>query len=70
MSRPKNTEATSLGAALLAGLATGVWASPADAVATVEIDATFTPQLDAEERDRQYATWRRAVDRARGWLDA
>ena len=38
--------------ALLAGLATGVWASPADAVATVEIDATFTPQLDAEERDR------------------
>ena len=70
VSRPKNTEATSLGAALLAGLATGVWASPADAVATVEIDATFTPQLDAEERDRQYATWRRAVDRARGWLDA
>ncbi len=70
VSRPKNTEATSLGAALLAGLAMGVWDSPADAVATVEIDATFTPQLDAEERDRQYATWRRAVERARGWLDA
>ncbi len=66
--RPRNTEATSLGAALMAGLATGVWASPAEALATQEIEATFRPQLDADLRDAQYETWKRAVGRARGWL--
>ncbi|MYW96081.1 glycerol kinase GlpK [Amycolatopsis rubida] len=68
VTRPKNTEATSLGAALLAGLATGVWQSPEEAVATVEIDATFTPRMDAGRREDEYAAWRRAVERARGWL--
>ncbi|MBP8918764.1 MAG: glycerol kinase GlpK [Micropruina sp.] len=68
VTRPKNTEATSLGAALLAGLATGVWASPEEAVSTVEIEATFTPRLSAEQREAEYATWRRAVERSRGWL--
>ncbi|WP_207475825.1 glycerol kinase GlpK [Tessaracoccus sp. SD287] len=68
VTRPKNTEATSLGAALLAGLATGVWDTPEQAVATVEIDRSFTPAVDETERASAYATWRRAVDRSRGWL--
>ncbi|MEN0070817.1 MAG: glycerol kinase GlpK, partial [Propionicimonas sp.] len=66
--RPRNTEATSLGAALLAGLATGVWATPAEALATQEIEATFRPRMDSVTRDSQYGTWKRAVERARGWL--
>ncbi|WP_255346896.1 FGGY-family carbohydrate kinase, partial [Sedimentibacter sp. B4] len=64
--RPRNTEATSLGAALLAGLATGVWSTPAEALATQEIEATFRPQMDPEQRDAQYTSWKRAVERARG----
>ncbi len=66
--RPRNTEATSLGAALLAGLATGVWATPAEALATQEIEARFEPTIPAELRARQYRTWKRAVERSRGWL--
>ncbi|MDR2973413.1 MAG: glycerol kinase GlpK [Propionibacteriaceae bacterium] len=65
--RPRNTEATSLGAALLAGLAVGVWATPAEALSTQEIEARFQPQIDPQVRDDQYRTWKRAVERARGW---
>lgn len=68
VTRPKNTEATSLGAALLAGLATGVWASAEEAVATVEIDRTFSPTTTEAARADAYATWQRAVERSRGWL--
>ena len=66
--RPRNTEATSLGAALMAGLATGVWATPAEALANVEVEASFEPQADPEVRAAQYRTWTRAVERSRGWL--
>jgi glycerol kinase len=65
--RPRNTEATSLGAALLAGLATGVWRDAAQALETQEVEATFRPQVDPVERDAAYATWKRAVERARNW---
>lgn len=67
--RPKNTEATSLGAALLAGLAIGVWSSAQEALALQETDASFTPQIDDETRERSYRGWRSAVERARGWLN-
>ncbi|MFV0426365.1 MAG: FGGY family carbohydrate kinase, partial [Beutenbergiaceae bacterium] len=66
--RPSNTEATSLGAALLAGLAAGVWASPQDAVSTVTIDSVFEPQLEDSERSQAYQRWQHAVQRSRGWL--
>lgn len=66
--RPRNTEATSLGAALLAGLAVGVWPTPEEALANLQIDATFTPALSADERASDYAAWTRAVERSRGWL--
>jgi glycerol kinase len=68
VTRPSNTEATSLGAALLAGLAVGVWSSPQEAVSVVEIDATFTPTLPDDARDAAYAAWTSAVERSRGWL--
>lgn len=66
--RPENTEATSLGAALMAGLAVGVWATPAEALATQRIEATFEPAIAEADRERAYAGWTRAVERARGWL--
>ena len=65
--RPRNTEATSVGAALMAGLAVGVWPSVEEAFATQEVDATFLPAMDEDERAATYADWTRAVTRARGW---
>lgn len=66
--RPINPEATSLGAAYMAGLAVGYWDSPAACFAGQEIDRVFKPQMSAEERERLYAEWTRAVERSMGWV--
>ena len=65
--RPRSVEATSLGAAFLAGLAAGVWQSQQELLAFREIDRVFYPQMPAEERERLYADWVRAVERSLGW---
>ena len=62
--RPEIMETTAVGAAFLAGLAAGVWASPAELADTWRLGQRFEPQArDDEGHDR----WRRAVDRAKGW---
>lgn len=65
--RPANTEATSVGAALLAGLASGVWASEAEALATQSIASVFEPSTTEAERAELYRNWSSAVARAQGW---
>jgi glycerol kinase len=60
-------ETTALGAAFLAGIAVGVWASAAEVNATWQSEASFTPAMDAGERERRLETWHRAVERSRGW---
>ncbi|MGD8486139.1 MAG: glycerol kinase GlpK [Chloroflexota bacterium] len=65
--RPRVTETTALGAAFLAGLATGVWSSTEELAATWQLERRFEPGLDRAERDRLVGRWRRAVERARGW---
>jgi glycerol kinase len=67
VSRPVIHETTALGAAYLAGLAEGVWASPDDITANWQLDATFEPQVDAATADGQHVLWARAVERAQGW---
>jgi glycerol kinase len=65
--RPAVIETTGLGAAFLAGLGAGVWKT-LDAVAERHpVDRTFTPRMDAAARTLRYDSWRRAVERARGW---
>jgi glycerol kinase len=65
--RPKNAEATVLGAAYLAGLAVGYWPNK-DAIASQwEVDRVFRPAVEAGERSRVRAMWRRALERARDW---
>jgi len=67
--RPAVIETTALGAACLAGLGAGVWRS-LDAVAgRAAVEREFTPAMDEETRARRYAGWRRAVERARGWVE-
>jgi glycerol kinase len=68
--RPDALETTGLGAAFLAGLGTGVWASTDELSQTWRLDRRFEPSTgDARERDAAYARWRAAVERAKGWAD-
>lgn len=66
--RPINPEATSMGAAYMAGLAVGYWDSPEEALAGQEVDRDFQPQMSAEEREALYEDWKRAVERSMGWV--
>jgi glycerol kinase len=68
--RPPVLEVTALGAAALAGLAVGFWPDRgALAAATGEGAVRFEPRMPAEQRERLYAGWKRAVERARRWAD-
>ena len=60
-------ETTGLGAAFLAGLATGVWRSPDDVRGRRAVAVRYEPRMSADERETLYRGWLRAVDRARGW---
>ncbi len=66
--RPAGLEVTALGAAALAGLATGFWSAREDLAQTLRAGRVFEPRLDAATREAHYAGWRRAVERARGWI--
>jgi glycerol kinase len=61
------TEATTLGAAYLAGLAEGVWSNPEEVAGQWRLDAEFTPAMSRREADRRQGEWRRAVERTRQW---
>ncbi len=63
--RPKLIETTAMGAAQLAGLATGFWRSPAELERARRKDRRFTPKMKAEERDGLYRGWQDAVRRVR-----
>jgi glycerol kinase len=67
VNRPKTVETTALGCAYLAGLAVGVWKSKDEIEKIREVDRIFTPKMEKEQRDRLYAGWKRAVERAKGW---
>ncbi len=65
--RPQVTETTALGAAYLAGLATGVWSDKESLVSNWKLDTRFAPQMDGEESAKLYKGWRKAVARALDW---
>ena len=66
--RPQITETTALGAAYLAGLATGVWASKEELKKSWQLETRFTPALDKKAADKLYKGWRKAVKHAANWL--
>ena len=68
--RPVVTETTALGAAYLAGLATGFWMSQDEIADQWQIERTFEPVMSADEREALYAGWQKAVERARDWAEA
>lgn len=67
--RPVVNETTALGAAYLAGLAVGYWNGQEELLRKWKRDALFTPKMAEDERERLYAGWKRAVERARNWIE-
>ncbi len=68
--RPKVLEATALGAAYLAGLAVGFWASTEELAALWQIDKTFEPKISADARAVKLARWHKAVGQSRRWVES
>ncbi|MEK5464583.1 glycerol kinase GlpK [Paenibacillus sp. FSL R7-0210] len=66
VTRTTYAETTALGAALLAGLTSGVWTrEQLESFNTAE--KVFSPQMEPEERERRYGAWQDAVSRTMGW---
>jgi glycerol kinase len=65
--RPKVTETTALGAAYLAGLATGVWKNRDEIAKHWKIERRFEPQMSADDAAAIRARWAEAVQRTRNW---
>lgn len=63
--RPADIETTALGAAYLAGLATGFFKNLAEVEAFWQSDRVFEPSISSAERDRLYGGWKAAVARCR-----
>ena len=68
--RPMIRETTALGAAYLAGLATGVWRDLDDIRSQWTLDRLYEPQMPAGQRETLLAGWHKAVGRARGCAGA
>ena len=67
--RPMIRETTALGAAYLAGLATGAWDSLQQIKELWAIDKVYTPSMDPERRESLLKGWKKAVTRARDWAE-
>jgi glycerol kinase len=63
---PEIAETTALGAAYLAGIATGLW-SVEQVGEMWRQAARYEPRMGAEERESLLAEWHRALERSRGW---
>ncbi|KAB8337288.1 hypothetical protein FH972_021589 [Carpinus fangiana] len=67
--RPSMRETTSLGSAIAAGFAVGVWSSFDELKQINQKDRTlFEPQIDEKQRSKMYRVWQRAVEMCRGWV--
>ena len=65
--RPRVLETTALGAALLAGLGAGIYATPEEATKGWQKDLEFTPRMDEATRLLNLKGWHKAVERSLNW---
>ena len=65
--RPECIETTSLGAAYLAGLATGYWKNQDDVLENWQINCRFKSEMKNDKREELLEGWHKAVDRTKGW---
>lgn len=66
---PAVTETTALGAAYLAGQATGFYPAQAELAQQWRVERTYEPRMSADQRDALYAGWQRAVERSKAWAE-
>jgi glycerol kinase len=66
---PRIVETTALGAAYLAGLATGFWASRDELDAKWKLAKRYDPAMPEPERERLYRRWNKALERSKGWAE-
>lgn len=66
---PRIVETTGLGAAYLAGLATGFWESREELDAKWKLAKRYEPSMPEAERERLYKRWNKALERAKGWAE-
>lgn len=64
---PEVSETTALGAAYLAGLATGFWSDRSEINAKWRLARRYTPSMDEVQRARLYRKWAMAVERVKNW---
>lgn len=62
--RPAINETTALGAAYLAGLAVGFWESIDEVQQHWQLNQTFEPEMDEQQREQLFAGWHKAVQAA------
>lgn len=67
--RPINVETTALGAAYLAGLATGFWKDKEEILDKRKTDQIFSPNMSPEKRSKLCAGWKKAVQRSKEWAE-
>ena len=67
--RPMIRETTALGAAYLAGLATGVWKDTEEISHLWHCDVTFSPKMEEEKRTHLLERWHKAVTRSMDWIE-
>uniref|UniRef100_A0A2K5TMQ9 glycerol kinase n=1 Tax=Macaca fascicularis TaxID=9541 RepID=A0A2K5TMQ9_MACFA len=65
--KPSMPETTALGAAMAAGAAEGVWSLEPEDLSAVTMER-FEPQINAEESEIRYSTWKKAVMKSMGWV--
>jgi glycerol kinase len=68
--RPRITETTALGAAYLAGLATGFWENIEELKKQWQVDRAFEPDDKQASYQKVISNWRKAVDRSKHWYDS
>jgi len=66
--RPVVNETTALGAAYAAGLAVALWSGLDELRANWQAHRTWEPSWGDDRREAGYVTWKKAVERTRGWL--
>ena len=69
VARPKVNETTALGAAYLAGLATGFWKGHREIAEHWALDREFRPAMARRARAERISGWRKAVERSRSWVE-
>lgn len=65
--RPVGNETTALGAAFLAGLATGFWRDKSEIAERRQVDQLFQDQLEEDKREQLYSGWKHAVEATRSY---